>query len=282
MARLDLSLVRPLPLRVQHNRYETAHSLLCRLAARNGNKSVRQLLQRAPNLSGFITNFSRDVEISLAAQLSGNNRAKIEKSTPLRSGRKGCLGSYQGPVDTNIFRICSHCLANDTDNKQTSDSDAQAYVRDFWHFGAIKYCPAHGVKMRARCKRCNSQISRSTLFGCHCSCGADVRSTRCTQVRRYQINDILDVLRQMDRMPDVPYWSLGGSPYPPNMKWTLGNSPNTEFSKRQLMVLGSQLLRPNFKHESEIDASHFYQAAASFLSRTRIQTRKQTIASHFL
>lgn len=263
MAKPDLSVVRPLPLRVAHKPHETAYSLLCRLAARNGNKSVRHLLQRVPNMSGFVSNLSLELEISLAALLSGSDRNKIALSTPLPGYR---LGNYEGSADGHKFKICALCLADDTTGELASERDSQAYVRDFWHFSAIKHCMIHSVPMSATCKECQSEFSRKTLFGSQCICEADVRLIRSKKVPQAEWIESWNILRKMGWLPEMPYWKLGRDRYPSNISWALTDAINIEYSDRQLMLMGPQLLQPRFKKAVwDVDPVHFFQAAAKIL-----------------
>lgn len=274
MAKPDLSIVCPLPLRVVHKPHETAYSLLCRLAARNGNKSVRHVLQRVPNMSGFVSNLSRELEVSLAALLSGSNRNKISESTPLYWGRSARLGNYQGLADASTFKICPLCFAEDVDSEQISDRDARPYVRDFWHFDAVKHCPIHGVTLVTNCGDCKSELSHKTLFGYLCTCGADVRSIRCQKAQRSEMSKSWDILRQMGWLYDIPYWQLGRDRYPSKIKWALTDINKIGYSKRQLMLMGPLLLRATSKKPSwDVDRLDFFRIAAKMLS---IRARKQT------
>jgi hypothetical protein len=282
MLKPDLSAVRPLPLRVSHRPHETAYSLLCRLAERNGSKSVRHLLQRVPNIGGSISHLSRELEVSLAALLSGNDPNLISESTPLIRGRSGRIGSYQGPADSTKFKICPLCFVEDTESGHFSDRSAHPYVRCFWHFADVIHCPTHRIKLVAKCRECRSLLSRATLFGYTCTCGADVRLNWRKGGKRAEMAKSWNVLRQMGRLPDVPYWRLRRLRYPANVKWAKADFGRAEYSMRELMIMGPNLLRPNFNKRKtvwEADSHDLLEHAAKIYRENPTAWAKHTIAS---
>jgi TniQ len=282
MLKPDLSAVRPLPLRVSHRPHETAYSLLCRLAERNGSKSVRHLLQRVPNIGGSISHLSRELEVSLAALLSGNNPDVISESTPMIRGRSGRIGSYQGPADSTKFKICPLCFVEDAESGQFSDRSAQPYVRCFWHFADVIHCPTHRIELASKCRECRSRFSRATLFGYICTCGADVRVNWRKGGQRSAMAKSWNVLRQMGRLPDVPYWNLGRERYPARVKWAKADFGKTEYSMRELMIMGPNLLRPNFNKRKTVwvaDKHELLEHAAKIYRENPAAWAKHTIAS---
>lgn len=247
MTKPDISAVQPLPLRVAHKDYETAYSLLSRLAARNGCTSLPHLFQRTPALLGMPKRPGRELAIDLAAAMSGSERETIAQSTPQHHGPAATIGDYSGRASALSFKLCVECVVEDARKQSEISAKSSVYVRDFWHFYRIHHCRKHWLYLISECRKCKQTFSYTTVSGVHCSCGFDIRkhprwaSDRSDIIREYNI------YRKMNRLP-AGYHARKSPNLERNRErrvyWSDPASEECEVSFRQLMIMGANILKP--------------------------------------
>lgn len=273
MAKPDLSAINPLPLRVAHQPYETAYSLLSRLALRNGCKSLPHLFQRVPSLLGIPKWPRRELAIELAAALSSSSKHIIARCTPRYRGKQATIENYSGQASALTFKICVQCVAEDTANLSELAAKSAIYVRYFWHFNKIEHCRKHWLKLASVCRQCKAPFSYASFAGFRCSCTSDIRTQTVRESKPADIIKEYHIYEKMDRLP-AGYGGRSNSSHKRRISWS-GSMGEDELSMRQLMLIGPSILQPQLSTPRwDVDPEDFYIMAVPYLFEARDE-RKQ-------
>ncbi len=191
----------PLPLRVRVGLYETATSVLSRLAVRNGYQSTSHLLNHVPNLH-YRSRYSIENSVIIAAALNDIDETELRRTTPRHLGS---ILEFDGQITlcgrSGVQgRVCPSCLAEDI-NGRLGAVETRAYYRDWWQVEQIDTCPRHNCFLQGVCTACNKPLDMRRARASLCSCGHQLAQPAPQEVHSDDQRSDLYLLGRLSRAP---------------------------------------------------------------------------------
>lgn len=172
---LDLSSVSRLPLRVRYREFETAVSVLNRLAIRNGYSSVERLFSGIPHLPRRGRYVMQDL-VAIAARINGTDEQVLAASSVARVGASFELNGVQVLSGRTAIqgRVCLGCLHEDVDTSPEWTAPWAPSLRDWWQVAQIASCPRHLLPLIGTCGLCDESLEMRRTHAAFCQCGSDL------------------------------------------------------------------------------------------------------------
>lgn len=186
-ATTDVSALPLLRLRVRQGEFETAASVLARLAIRNGYPDARRLFARIAGLR-WQEYHSSTLLAAIVSRLNGCDEAALLAS----SRRSGCephlaempMAAGWTSIDE---RVCVECMREDVEQAPPWTAEWAPFRRDWWQFVCVACCPRHAAPLVAACLQCRQRLDPKRPRADRCRCGADLLEA---EVRRLSQDDV--------------------------------------------------------------------------------------------